>query len=114
MIPYEDLVAALTTWRARQGLPVAQSSAIGAKRAPAPTPTAPRALPNAMRGGGPTSLDDFDEGAVEDSALVEDSAYDVSGDDYVVPLGGVETETTAIGGTPSDPFSSKRGKRNDW
>ena len=42
MIPYDDLVVALATWRARQGLPVAQP--VGA-----PTPPAKAAPPPATR-----------------------------------------------------------------
>jgi hypothetical protein len=53
MIPYDDLVAALTTWRARQGLPVAGA-------APSPVPMtgsgpAPASGPTAAPGSGPTA-----------------------------------------------------------
>jgi hypothetical protein len=59
---------------------------------------------------------DGDGDDIDDAALIEDSVYDPSGDDYVVPLGeaGVEPigEPTAIGGAPEMP---KRGKRpHDW
>ena len=44
MIPYDDLVAALAAWRARQGLPVASTPTAGS----GPTPTA---VPNTGSGG---------------------------------------------------------------
>jgi hypothetical protein len=100
MIPYDDLVDALNTWRARQGLPVA----VTAPRAPVPSPARsapPVAPPRASSpiAAGPISSDDFDEGA-----LIEDAPYD-AGDDYVLPLGGLEPagETTAIGVAPEAP-----------
>jgi hypothetical protein len=105
MIPYDDLVDALTTWRARQGLPVAQLP-VTAPRAAAPTsprsapPVAPpRAASSPIDASGPASSEDFDEGA-----LVEEAAYD-AGDDYVMPLGGAEPagEATAIGAAPEAP-----------
>ena len=133
MIPYDDLVAALATWRARQGLPVARGAvATPPPRAPAPAPAPARAAPapapaRAVPQAAPprarapqlsTDLDDFGD----DSALIEDPAYDAGGDDYVLPLGdaGVEPigETTAIGGAPDRAdvlLTPKRGKRsNDW
>ena len=97
MISYDDLVVALASWRARQGLPVVQVP--GA--APA---AAARSAPPAPPRGHPVAADDFDE-----SALVE--SYDAS-DDYVV---GVEPvgEPTAIGSAP-DPADGllvpKRGR----
>jgi len=129
MIPYDDLVAALATWRARQGLPVARGMVIAPvppPRAPAPAPapsparTAPQAAP--PRAAAPqigTDLDDFGD---DDSALIEDSAYDADGGDYVLPLGDPAVdplgETTAIGGAPDrveNLLTTKRGKRpNDW
>ena len=101
MIPYDDLVVALAAWRARQGLPVAPLP----PRAPAPARSAPPVAPPraasapAIIHAGPAPVDDFDEGA-----LIEEQPYD-SGDDYVVPLGGVEPagESTAIGVPPAAP-----------
>jgi len=124
MIPYDDLVAALATWRARQGLPVVRT---GNATPATPTPTAappprvvtvPAAAP-AARQAPPrgaqhlpppieSGLDDFD-----DSALLEDGSYD-SGEDYVLSLGHAgdpSAEPTAIGGAPT----AGRGKRgNGW
>jgi len=127
MIPYDDLVAALSAWRARQGLPVVQVAAVAAARPAAPPAavdrpaTAPRTAPPnappraAAAAGAPAPIADDDFGA---DALVEDSAYDVAGEDYVMTLGSgviVEpAESTAIGGPP-EPVEGllvpKRGKR---
>jgi hypothetical protein len=123
MIPYDDLVAALAAWRARQGLPVVQvAGAVPAAARPPAPPAAPRtAPPNAPpRSVAPAPLPSDDFGA---DALVEDAAYDVSGEDYVLSLASgviVESaESTAIGGPP-EPVDEgvlvpKRGKRKpDW
>lgn len=116
MIPYDDLVVALSAWRARQGLPVAQSPGVApaATRAPAPAAarTTPPAPPKPARQVAP-EREDFD-----DAALVEEAPYD-TGDDYVVALGAEPGEPTAIGSAP-EPVTEgllvpKRGKRNpDW
>jgi hypothetical protein len=127
MIPYDDLVVALTAWRARQGLPVTPSSGVPQPRAQVMTPTVPRAAvpsptaqravpPSAPPRGMPLPAPPASDDDLDDAALVEDAAYDPAGDDYVVALGdpGVETtgEPTAIGGTPDMP---RRGKRpHDW
>jgi hypothetical protein len=109
MIPYDDLVVALTAWRARQGLPVARPARVAAITPTAPVvparPAAPRPAPPAIS----PELGDF-----EDGALVEDSSYD-AGEDYVMQLGAVEhqVEPTAISGTPEPAPSGKRGKRPD-
>lgn len=134
MIPYDDLVVALATWRARQGLPVAQPAG-APPRAPAPPPPAartappsapartttpkPAVAPKATLSTVSTVLQDFDDG---EGALGEDGQYD-PGNDYAVPFGGEAIEqageATAIGGVPEDPteglLQPKRGKRNpDW
>lgn len=79
-----------------------------------PRSAPPSAPPRGMPLPAPPAGDDFD-----DAALVEDAAYDATGDDYVVALGdGIEHggEPTAIGGAPEDGLLvAKRGKRsNDW
>lgn len=48
MIPYDDLVAALSAWRARQGLPVSTMGGGGTAAAPQPG-----SGPTAMPGSGP-------------------------------------------------------------
>lgn len=109
MIPYDDLVGALTAWRARQGLPVAQAgvaaSPPGRGRSPAATPPSPpRAAPPPPASAG---LGDFDAGA-----LIEDASGDAS-DDYLMQLDGLETETTASGAPSGTTSSARRGKRPD-
>lgn len=76
MISYDDLVVALASWRARQGLPVsaqvaARAAATPASRAASPTPRTARPAVQV--------IDD-------DAAVIEETRYD-SDDDYVVPLG---------------------------
>lgn len=109
MIPYDDLVVALTAWRARQGLPVGQPVAAasppparGYAAPPAPArPTAPQAPPP-------------DSGDFEDGALVEDANYDAS-DEYLMQLGiEQQGEATEIGSAPEPPApAQRRGKRPD-
>ena len=117
MIPYDDLVAALTAWRARQGLPVARHAAAASApppargRAPAATPAAAGRPPAARPGAAPHAAppNDFDDGG-----LVEDASYD-AGEDYVMQLGAVEqaAEPTAISSAPEPP-PAQRGKRPGW
>jgi len=126
MIPYDDLVVALATWRARQGLPVVQVAGATPRPARAPTPAPaparrgpPQAPPRSATPPAPVAgeLEDFDG-----DALVEDSPYDPAGEDYVVSLvGSVEQpgESAAIGEAPEQVTEGllvpKRGKRNpDW
>jgi hypothetical protein len=111
MIPYEDLVIALQTWRAKQGLPVAQLSGAltpppGAATAPAQRPPAqafppgistPTPLPPPMAGG-----DDHMD--VDDAALLEESSYDNEGADYAMNFGGHDDSSTAIGQPPPAPI----------
>jgi hypothetical protein len=116
MIPYDDLVAALTSWRARQGLPTAQPP-----NAPAPAPkaAAPAAAPAAAKpaaGAGqqrratsPVAIAHDDSLDVDDSALLVDSSYE-SESDYA-GYGDNERvtgENTAIGTPPAPP---RRGGR---
>jgi hypothetical protein len=128
MIPYDDLVVALASWRARQGLPVAPLTGASAAARPPAAPVRsapPHAPPRASSAVSPAvgpELQDFDG-----DALIEESPYDPAGDDYVVQLGtgvqgiqGVQIdspgESTAAG---SDVITEgllipKRGKRQDW
>jgi hypothetical protein len=127
MIPYDDLVVALSSWRARQGLPVVQTAgAVPAPLRPPTTPAARAAPPHAPpRATGPAAvpaiapeLQDFDG-----EALIEESPYDANGDDYVVQLAAVQIdplgESTAVGDASEVVTEGllipKRGKRNpDW
>lgn len=116
MIPYDDLVIALTTWRARQGLPVSQLSGAltppPAAPAPAPAPAARTAPPGAPPGGLKTRpaapakpvaavIED-----VDDEALLEEGPF---GGDFALtfdnPGGGEPGESTAIG-VPPPPRSA--------
>jgi hypothetical protein len=115
MIPYDDLVAALTTWRARQGLPVARSAAAASSPSPQPPgrqhpAPAVSDRPPPARSTAPlaSELGDF-----EDSALVEDPSYEAVGEDYVMQLGIEQSaEPTAIGPAPEPP-PARRAKRPD-
>jgi hypothetical protein len=123
MIAYDDLVAALTTWRARQGLSVAHGAAARPAIAPA-SPAPSTAPPRAPAGTAPASApprkaalpvtapeepDDYE------GALIEETPYEADADDFVLPLGEVDSpgEPTAIG-IPDGAISAKRSKRNDW
>jgi hypothetical protein len=116
MIPYDDLVAALQAWRARQGLPVstqqpqqvapastsngqapiaAQSSRPGTPP-PAPPPssgkrtTAPRMpLPLAAVDTADEHLDalEVEEHEAVESSLIEESHYENEGDDFAMSFG---------------------------
>jgi len=59
MIPYDDLVAALTSWRARQGLPVASGALPVPGSGPTSIPNSPGSGPVSggmrMAGSGPTA-----------------------------------------------------------
>ena len=111
MIPYDELVIALQTWRAKQGLPVAQLSgaltpppAVTAPAMAAPGRTAP---PSAPPKGGflgnvatPPPLSAPDEGLdVEEAALLEEASYENEGDDFVTTFGSQadDGESTSIG-----------------
>lgn len=128
MIPYDDLVAALASWRARQGLPVtlmSGASAPVAAPAPAPAPapisapiaaprTAPPGAPPGGRAGGflgsvatppplaavePVGEESLD---VDDAALIEEAQYDGEGNDFAMAFGNQhgDGESTAIGVAP--------------
>lgn len=108
MIPYEDLVIALQTWRAKQGLPVAQLSGAltpppGAAAAPTDRPpmqafpsgiSTPTPLPPPMAGAD----DPMD---VDDAALLEESHYDNEGGDFGMSFVGNDDSSTSIGAPPA-------------
>lgn len=105
MIPYDDLVIALQTWRAQQGLPVAQMVEMsqtpqtsGSLTPPPPPPPAavPRRQPPAAPGSGP-----HDDALDVDGALIEEAHYVTEGDDFAMAFAGTEhAESTAIGQSP--------------
>ena len=98
MISYDDLVAALQAWRARQGLPVEQSTtganASSGPRSVAPPPPAPRTNPPApppMGARSPMPLaapeethEDLGEHEIEEHAMIEESHYENEGDDFAM------------------------------
>ena len=128
MIPYDDLVAALTAWRARQGLPVAGSATAGS--GPTAVPQMPGSGPTKLPGSGPTAKpgsgpttkppsgpvkhgmyqppplqsaetmeDSLDVG---DDALLEEQ-YENEGDDFAMNFGGSveqDAESTTLGQAP--------------
>jgi hypothetical protein len=132
MIPYDDLVAALATWRARQGLSVAQpagaapaptakgSAAPAGKTPPARAPSSPQPVVRVATPAAPprpatapraavpappalSGRNDFDD---SEGAAVDGGNYDNTGDDFVMSVAddSVETgEATAIGGAPEAP-----------
>jgi hypothetical protein len=98
MIPYDDLVAALSNWRARKGLPVSAFGKAGgtpvAAAAPGSGPSARAQSPVAEE------LHDVDE-------VLDENTYDNEGNDFGASFG----ESTAERPTDTrDP--RKRGE--DW
>jgi hypothetical protein len=93
MIPYDDLVAALTAWRERKGMPV--SANMPARRvtpppmaAVAPPPsaaprTAPPMAPPRAASAVPPPLAPADAADLDDEALLE-AHYENEGDDFAM------------------------------
>lgn len=127
MIPYDDLVAALSAWRARQGLPVSTIGG-GAEAAPqsgsGPTPTpgsgpygqpgsGPYGQPGSgpHRGGPPTppplAMGDDAMHEVDEAEMLEEQ-YDAEGADYAMSFGNNAEDQTSIGSAP------EQGDPNDW
>ena len=100
MIPYDDLVAALTQWRARQGLPVAMGGA-GSGGTPAPG-----SGPHAKGGSGPNVQSARADSVVDDAEVLEEEPYEVGND----------VEPTQMGEAPERPTESDMGGggREDW
>jgi hypothetical protein len=101
MIPYDDLVTALATWRARQGLPTGQLvDAPAAKPAPAPAPAKAAPAPAASRDrkSRPVSVVPEDSLDIDEGALLEASI-----DSELASAFGSEEvgESTAIGTAPA-------------
>ena len=97
MIPYEDLVIALQTWRAKQGLPVAQLS--GAltppPSVPAPASTPPAPPPKQAFLGNvatPPPLAAVSEESIDDASLIEETHYEPEGDDFAMAFGALAPE----------------------
>jgi len=135
MIPYDDLVAALSAWRARQGLPVSTMAASSSGPTPTPmakAPSGPKTPPPGPPPGPPvrskaTSVPpplahpEQDAFEVEDAALIDESSYENEGNDFAMRFGGDGDNATAISGPPNrdsvttDPVGAPptrgRGKR---
>lgn len=136
MIPYDDLVAALSAWRARQGLPVSTLGGAGSEGTPSPGsgPHAaqsgsgpygqPGSGPYGQPGSGPSRAvppappgmvaDDAME--VDESAMLAEDVYDNEGSDYAMRFdGGNDAEATSIGTPPERPTEDDMGSgHNDW
>lgn len=133
MIPYEELVIALQSWRAKQGLPISQMSAQIAppvqETAPAPVPRSnPPAPPPRSNPPAPPPLDEAVD--VDDAAMLEEAAYDNEGNDFAMAFGQKTDdqdadEATAIGGEPrpvdaaTDPHGlptnvRSNNRNDDW
>ena len=89
MIPYEDLVIALQTWRAKQGLPVGQMSGTFApppiaKAAPPPPPARPAPPAPPVRAASPAAPPPLAELEVEEHAEIDESHYENEGGDFAM------------------------------
>ncbi len=115
MIPYEDLVIALQTWRAKQGLPVGQlsgalsppheltASSMAPSGPPAPPPPKQAFLGSAATPP-PLAAPIDDSLDVDDASLIEEAHYENEGDDFAMnfPAGQhLNEDATAIGGSPT-------------
>lgn len=126
MIPYDDLVIALQTWRARQGLPVAQLSGIAIEPPPVEV-AAPRTAPPTPPPLAP--VDTRDEEV--DASLLEEAHYENEGDDFAMAFGQQQpepdAESTSIGSAPPpgardsfggstepEPAPDKHNRNDDW
>ena len=129
MIPYDDLVVALATWRAKQGLPVGQLSAVltptasAAPVAPAPStnsasgpkrsgppgaPPAPSKAPGSGRTAAPAPvpLPPSAETLDVDEHLVDEDAQLDNVDEFANAFSNIQSdgdEETSIGDAPSPP-----------
>ena len=135
MIPYDDLVAALSAWRARQGLPV---STMGGGSAAAPQPGsgphnqpgsgpygnrgAPPAPPRGKQPSVPPPMAMGDELHEVDDAEMLEEHYENEGGDFAMAFGGNTEDTSANAEAPERPTEPNdfnggrggRGGRNDW
>jgi hypothetical protein len=127
MIPYDDLVAALSAWRARQGLPVSTMSA-AASATPAATGPAPGSGPRTAppmappgRSKQPSAPPPLEHADVDDVALLDDSAYENEAGDYAMSFDGGGSDNggdgaTSVGGPPARDTQPSRGRRgnDEW
>ena len=131
MIPYDDLVAALQAWRARQGLPVSTQQAPAAAasngqsaRPGTPPPAPPKRSTTAPRMPLPLApVDTVDMHEEVESALIEESHYENEGDDFAMAFGAngnghhhQSSDETLVGDDvpeATDPARS-HNTREDW
>lgn len=141
MIPYDDLVAALQAWRARQGLPVAEGVALPQRVAAAAPPPPPRTnppAPPAFKMPMPLAAPEETHEELEEHAMIEESHYENEGDDFALSfaadghnghVSGIEDiaadgSETMVGHEPpleperpselTDPGAAHRNGRDDW
>jgi hypothetical protein len=113
MIPYDDLVAALASWRTRQGLPTGQLAGVASAgppaapkpaaqaAPPAPAPPAPARSPSGVRPAAAVVVEHThdDHLDVDEAALLEEASFD---SDFAMSFNTAEPgESTAIGVAPS-------------
>jgi hypothetical protein len=123
MIPYDDLVAALSNWRARQGLPVSTlgkqpsgGTPVAAPPAPGSGPrTAPPSAPPRAPSPPPMQAQD-DVQEVDDAAMLDEGSYENEGNDFAMAFGKDEhgDDATSIGGAPERPTDPNGGRGEDW
>ena len=107
MIPYDDLVAALQNWRAKQGLPVSTLGVSPSAPTPAPmakSPSGPKSAPPPPRAKGssiPPPLQNVDTVEEVEEHEIDESSYENEGDDFAMGFGGQKDSMTEIGGPPS-------------
>jgi hypothetical protein len=125
MIAYEDLVTALTVWRARKGLPVsslagtaeaapvtsASVPASGPARSGPPGPPPRSAPPGPPPRAVPPPLAPAEDPLMMDDALLDDAHYESEGGEF--------EGATAVGVAPERPSETttptgRSSKRHDW
>lgn len=131
MIPYDELVIALQTWRAKQGLPVAQMSGQLTPPPVASTPPAPPRPAQPFLGNVSTppplaNAETHEDSLDVDGALIEEAQYENEGDDFAMAFGnaGVQADEDAperpteanIEGTEVASPGARRGanRGEDW
>jgi hypothetical protein len=133
MIPYDDLVIALQTWRAKQGLPVGQLSG---QLTPPPQqagkqpsgPTFSNAGPPPLQRASEESMD-VDGALIEEAQEVQEEHYEAESNDFAMAFGQEaapgQDESTSIGEMPHDGSGTEvaspaggrsrgRGGQQDW
>jgi hypothetical protein len=115
MIPYDDLVAALSAWRARQGLPVNTIGGAAVSSGSGSFAAQPGSGPN-RAGSGPNRAPPQPEPLEVSDELLDEAAYEPEGNDFAMAFGGgAEPEPTAVADAPERPTEMDMGNdREDW